>query len=59
MRLGLTYNDTLLKPQYSDIRSRSEVNIGNSLAGQYFPTPIISAADRDWETIDPQDCYQY
>ena len=43
MRLGLTYNDTLLKPQYSDIRSRSEVNIGNSLAGQYFPTPIISA----------------
>jgi IMP dehydrogenase len=43
MRLGLTYNDTLLKPQYSDIRSRSEVNIGNNLAGKYFPTPIISA----------------
>jgi IMP dehydrogenase len=43
MRLGLTYNDTLLKPQYSDIRSRSEINIGNNLAGKYFPTPIISA----------------
>lgn len=43
MRLGLTYNDTLLKPQYSDIRSRNEVNIGNSLGGKYFSTPIISA----------------
>lgn len=43
MKLGLTYNDTLLKPQYSDIRSRSEVDIGNNLAGKYFPTPIISA----------------
>ena len=43
MKIGLTYNDTLLKPQYSDIRSRSEVNIGNNLAGKYFPTPIISA----------------
>ena len=43
MRLGLTYNDTLLKPQYSDIRSRSEVDIGNNLGGKYFSTPIISA----------------
>jgi IMP dehydrogenase len=43
VKLGLTYNDTLLKPQYSDIRSRSEVDIGNNLAGKYFPTPIISA----------------
>jgi len=43
MRLGLTYSDTLLKPQYSDIKSRSEVDIGNNLAGKYFPTPIISA----------------
>ena len=43
MRLGLTYNDTLLKPQYSDIRSRNEVDIGNSLGDRYFSTPIISA----------------
>jgi len=43
MKLGLTYNDTILKPQYSDIRSRSEVNIGNNLGEKYFPTPIISA----------------
>jgi IMP dehydrogenase len=43
VRVGLTYSDTLLKPQYSDIRSRNEVNIGNSLGGRYFSTPIIAA----------------
>ena len=43
MKIGLTYNDTLLKPRYSDIRSRNEVEIGNSLGGKYFSTPIISA----------------
>ena len=43
MKIGLTYNDTLLKPQYSDIRSRNEVEIGNSMGGKYFSTPIISA----------------
>ena len=30
---GLTYNDILLTPQYSDIRSRSEINIGSRLHG--------------------------
>ena len=30
---GVTYNDVLLVPQYSDIRSRSEINIGATLYG--------------------------
>ena len=37
---GLTYNDVLLEPQYSDIRSRTEVNIGSALDGPYAYVPL-------------------
>ena len=44
IKKGLSYDDTLLVPQYSDIRSRSEidlsVNMGNGL---YLTLPILSA----------------
>ena len=40
---SLTYDDILLKPQYSDIRSRKEVDIGNFLANKYFKLPVLSA----------------
>jgi IMP dehydrogenase len=40
----LSYDDVLLAPQYSDIRSRSEVSIGNSLDEvRAFELPVISA----------------
>lgn len=40
----LSYDDVLLAPQYSEIRSRSEVNIGNSLDDERsFALPVISA----------------
>ena len=40
----LTYDDVLLLPQYSDILSRQEVNIGNHLDKDlWFDMPIISA----------------
>ncbi len=37
---ALTYNDVLLEPQYSDIKSRSEVNIGSDLDGPYAYVPL-------------------
>ena len=40
---GLTYNDVLLVPQYSDIRSRSEVDIRSSLGDIEFEIPIIAS----------------
>jgi len=40
---ALTFDDVLLVPQYSDIASRSEVDISTSLFGIPFPTPICSA----------------
>ena len=44
---GLTYNDMLLVPQYSDIKSRSEVDIGSALDGPYayvsLRLPIIAS----------------
>jgi IMP dehydrogenase len=44
IKKGLSYDDTLLVPQYSDIRSRSEidlsVNMGNGL---HLTLPILSA----------------
>tara|TARA_Y100001938_G_scaffold150473_1_gene241553 strand:+ start:1260 stop:2291 length:1032 start_codon:yes stop_codon:yes gene_type:complete len=43
MKTGLTYQDVLLVPHYSDIRSRSEVNIGNRLNRVDYSVPIISA----------------
>jgi len=35
----LSFEDVLLQPQYSDIKSRKEISIGNGLS----PTPIISS----------------
>ena len=40
----LTYDDVLLVPQYSDIESREEINIGNNLDESiYLDLPIISS----------------
>jgi IMP dehydrogenase len=45
--MGLTYDDVLLTPQYSDIRSRSEVSIASTLDGPYaylaLRLPIIAS----------------
>ena len=47
MKETLTYDDVLLVPQYSNIRSRSEVNIGSVLDGPHamlrLSLPIISS----------------
>jgi len=40
---GLTYDDVLLVPQYSEIRSRAEVSIGSSLGGYKLQLPIIAS----------------
>jgi len=44
---ALSYDDILLAPQYSNIKSRSEINIGSLLAGPYattqFALPIIAS----------------
>ena len=41
---ALTYDDVLLVPRYSDIKSRKEVDIGNKLHdGIHLSLPIISA----------------
>ena len=44
IREALTYDDVLLVPQYSDIKSRKEVDIGNSLDDNiHLDLPIISS----------------
>ena len=43
IRQGLTYDDMLLVPQYSDIKSRSEVSIASELGGHKFRLPIIAS----------------
>jgi IMP dehydrogenase len=44
MTLALTYDDILLIPQYSDIKSRKEVDIGNNLDDKiYLDLPVISS----------------
>jgi len=44
LREGLSYDDVLLVPQYSDIVSRREVEIGNSLGEDlYFRLPVFSS----------------
>jgi len=44
MKQALTYDDVLLVPQYSDIKSRKEVNIGNDLDKRWrLKMPIISS----------------
>jgi IMP dehydrogenase len=50
---ALAYDDVLLVPQYSDIESRSEVSIGNSLSHKIkLDTPIISAPMDSVTTAD-------
>ena len=44
MKTSLSYDDVLVVPQYSDIRSRSEVNIGSVLGnGLCLDLPIIAS----------------
>ncbi len=44
LRKCLSYDDVLLVPQYSDIRSRKEVSIGSGLQdGMFFELPVISS----------------
>jgi IMP dehydrogenase len=40
---AVTYDDMLLVPQYSDITSRSEVDIGSYLGEKKFTLPIIAS----------------
>lgn len=45
-REAVTYDDVLMVPQFSDIQSRKEVNIGNWLdeeRGLWFSLPVISS----------------
>jgi len=39
----VSFDDVLLQPNYSDIESRSEVNIGNNLGPYNYKIPIISS----------------
>ena len=44
LREALTYDDVLLVPQYSDIESRSAVDVGMSMdANIFLPLPILSS----------------
>ncbi len=43
MRETLTYNDVLLVPQYSDIRSRTEVSLQSNLGTIVCEVPIIAS----------------
>jgi IMP dehydrogenase len=44
VRLGLSFDDVLLEPKYSEITSRSMINIGNRLGDNLnFSIPIITA----------------
>ena len=49
---GVAYNDVLLVPQYSDIRSRTEVSIASRLGPWEFRLPII-ASPMDTVTASP------
>ena len=43
---SITYDDMLIVPRYSDIVSRSEVDIGNSLGDEHFTLPrSVQCAD--------------
>ena len=43
MRECLSFDDVLLVPQYSDIESRSGVNLESRLGNTTFPLPIVSS----------------
>ena len=38
-----SFDDVLLVPQYSDIESRSEVDISREIGGHRYQLPIISS----------------
>lgn len=40
---GLTFDDILLQPKYSTIKSRSEIDISVTMGGMHFEQPIIPA----------------
>lgn len=40
---ALTFDDVLLVPQFSDISSRKDVNIGTKMFGRKFDIPLVSA----------------
>lgn len=40
---SLSYNDVLLVPQYSDIKSRKEVDVSSQLGQLRFNLPIIAS----------------
>ena len=56
MHKGLTYDDVLLVPQYSDIKSRKEVSLETDLGGEVelglpiiaSPMDTVSEANRAW-----------
>tara|TARA_Y100000310_G_scaffold271441_1_gene285943 strand:- start:516 stop:1514 length:999 start_codon:yes stop_codon:yes gene_type:complete len=43
MRECLSFDDVLLVPQHSNVKSRSEVNIESRLGNTTFPLPIVSS----------------
>ena len=43
MKQGLCFDDVLLQPRYSKIESRTTIDIGNHLGGNYYTLPIISS----------------
>jgi IMP dehydrogenase len=43
METTLTFNDVLLKPKFSDITSRKDVDLSVKLFGKVFTLPVISA----------------
>ena len=43
MREALTYNDVLLIPQYSDIKSRKEVSLTSRLGDVELRLPIVAS----------------
>ena len=53
MKESLTYDDVLLVPQYSDIRSREEVNIETDLDDRIHLTIPIIASPMD--TVSEED----
>jgi len=53
LKEAVTYDDVLLVPQYSNIQSRSEVDVGNFLSEHvFFPLPIISSP---MDTVTEED----
>ena len=54
---AVTYDDMLLVPQYSDIKSRKEVDIGSTLKGVEYQLPIMSSPMDTVTESDMAICY--